>query len=85
MSKLIITAILVLLAGCIQQKEEFCGTSSYSSCATESDCIIGGCSSQVCQSKDDEQMFTTCEYMECYNSKDYECICKESKCQWSKL
>jgi len=65
--------------------EEFCGTSTYGSCASDSDCIAGGCSGQLCQSKNDELLGTTCEWKECYRAKDYgfECSCVDKKCQWA--
>ena len=83
MKKLFFILILLILAGCVQEK--FCGTSTYDSCETNNACVIGGCSSQVCQSKDTEPTFTTCEYRECYNAKAYnlECQCIENKCQWA--
>jgi len=65
--------------------EGFCGSSSYGSCEVDSDCVESGCSSQICQSKDDEEVITTCEYLECYNNEKYylECKCVEGECQWN--
>ena len=67
-----------------QPKEGFCGTSTYGKCQKDSDCISGGCSSQVCQSRSEESIITTCEWRECYNAKTYnlECKCLNQKCQW---
>jgi eight-cysteine-cluster-containing protein len=66
--------------------EEFCGTSTYGGCSANSDCIAGGCSGQVCQSKTEESTVTTCEYKDCYNAQSYglACKCVDKKCQWSK-
>jgi len=66
--------------------EEFCGSSTYGNCVSDSDCMGGGCSGQVCQSKNEEGVITTCEYRDCYAAKDYglECKCADNKCQWSK-
>jgi len=66
--------------------EEFCGTSTNGSCISDLDCIAGGCSGQLCQSKNDELLGTTCEWKECYRAKDYgvECSCVDKKCQWAK-
>ena len=66
--------------------EEFCGTSTYGSCTIDSDCIAGGCSGQVCQSKNEEPIVTTCEYKDCYNAQSYglDCKCVDKKCQWAK-
>ena len=55
-------------------------------CTTDADCVKGGCSGTICQSKDAEPIFTTCEYLpeyECY--KQIKCGCIDSKCQWSKI
>lgn len=67
-------------------QEEFCGFSTYDSCSANSDCIVGGCSSQVCQSKNEEPAITTCEYRECYNAEKYgaSCLCLNEQCQWQK-
>ncbi len=66
--------------------EEFCGTSTNGSCVSDSDCIATGCSGQVCWSKNEESLVTTCEWKACYRAKDYgfECKCVNSKCQWLK-
>jgi len=66
-------------------KKEFCGYSTYGYCETDRDCIQGGCSGQVCASRDEiSNLITTCEYRECYNAKEYglSCRCIENKCQW---
>ena len=63
---------------------EFCGTSTNGQCSSDVDCMIGGCSGQVCQSKSEEPIITTCEYTDCYNPQPYglTCGCKADKCQW---
>jgi len=62
----------------------FCGISTYGECNNDSDCITSGCSSQICQSKYEEPIFTTCEYRDCYDAKKYNlsCKCVNNKCQW---
>ena len=62
----------------------FCGTSTLGTCDSDADCVTGGCSGQVCQSKSEEPVITTCEYAECYNASAYNltCKCVSSKCQW---
>lgn len=64
----------------------FCGTSTYGNCNSNSDCMTGGCSGQVCQSKNEEPIITTCEYRDCYNASAYDvkCECLNNKCQWTK-
>jgi eight-cysteine-cluster-containing protein len=63
---------------------DFCGRSTNGQCSSDADCITGGCSGQVCQSKNEEPIITTCEYRDCYNPQPYglTCGCKASKCQW---
>ncbi|MEM4359910.1 MAG: eight-cysteine-cluster domain-containing protein [Candidatus Bilamarchaeaceae archaeon] len=65
--------------------ERFCGWSTYGSCSSDSDCRVGGCSGQVCQSKYEESVITTCEYRECYNARAYglSCECIAGRCQWN--
>jgi eight-cysteine-cluster-containing protein len=66
-------------------KEEFCGWSTFGDCLSDFSCITGGCSGQVCQSKDEGSVMTTCEYRDCYNNRIYalRCKCIDNKCQWS--
>jgi eight-cysteine-cluster-containing protein len=67
-------------------KEDFCGWSTYGNCIYDSDCIVSGCSSQICQSKEEGAIITTCEWKDCYDAENYnlKCKCIEGKCQWSK-
>lgn len=67
--------------------EPFCGMSSLGSCQTDSDCIAGGCSGQVCQSKSEESSVTPCIYRPCFASAIYKvnCSCIENECRWSVL
>jgi len=54
-------------------------------CNQDSDCVKGGCSGTLCQSKKEEPVFTTCEYLPeyaCY--KQIKCKCVDNKCQWDK-
>lgn len=71
---------------CVELKSDFCGRSTYGSCKTDEDCLKGGCSSQVCQAKNEESIITTCEWRDCYNAETYgvRCGCFNSKCQWGK-
>ena len=63
----------------------FCGVSTYGECVSDSECKAGGCSSQICQSTEEEEVFTTCEYRECYNASKYnlKCKCFSNRCQWT--
>ena len=69
------------------EEKYFCGKSSFGSCQTDADCIKGGCSGQICQSKDEEQKITTCEWRECYNStrNNINCVCIKNRCRWNRL
>lgn len=66
--------------------DEFCGWSTAAVCSNDSDCMTGGCSGQVCQSKNEEPVATTCEYMECYDAESYglSCGCMHGRCGWKK-
>jgi len=66
------------------EKDKFCGWSSYGECESDADCRIGGCSRQVCESKN-EGVITTCEWKDCYDAEKYgkECQCIKGKCQWA--
>ena len=67
-----------------EEPDEFCGSSTGGYCRGDSDCIITGCSDQLCASALEEPVVTTCEYMECYDYKRYglECRCVNNRCQW---
>ncbi|HEB72700.1 MAG TPA: eight-cysteine-cluster domain-containing protein [Nitrospirae bacterium] len=62
----------------------FCGESTKAVCSAGTDCIVGGCSSQVCQGANEPPIITTCEWTECYDAEKYNkaCGCVESQCQW---
>jgi eight-cysteine-cluster-containing protein len=91
-SFLIILAVVCLLIGMgigllsHHYSEDFCGWSTYGKCSSDSDCTAGGCSGQVCQSKYEEPVITTCEWKDCYDASKYslKCRCIDGRCQWSK-
>jgi len=66
-------------------EDDFCGFAQ-GTCKINSDCVTGGCSGQVCQSKNDESVITTCELRDCYKASKYNlsCQCVENKCNWAK-
>ena len=53
-------------------------------CLADSDCGIGGCSGQVCTTKDKaKSTVTTCEFLKIYGCyKQTTCSCINSKCEW---
>ena len=54
-------------------------------CTSDNDCVKGGCSGNICQSKNSEPIFTTCEYLPeygCYS--EISCGCINGKCEWQK-
>lgn len=67
------------------EPELFCGISTNWNCKSDADCLVGGCSNQVCYSKDETPPITTCEYRDCYNADAYNkrCGCVNNMCQWS--
>lgn len=66
------------------ENNDFCGTSTLASCSSDSDCNSGGCSSQVCEGKNEDKV-TTCEYKACYDAYKYglSCKCSSGKCKWA--
>jgi len=60
----------------------FCGWSTYGKCESDEDCVIDGCSGQVCRSKFEEPVITTCEWLDCYKVEGVACRCVKGKCQW---
>ena len=93
----LVAFLAVLTSGCLSTSDfkpgnqsgnatqEFCGWSSGGECSSDSDCKTGGCSSQVCQSRKESGLVTTCEWRECYDASKYgvACKCAEGKCKWS--
>ena len=53
-------------------------------CNLNTDCSIGGCSSQLCGPKESiSEVITTCEYNPIYDCyKETTCGCIHEKCQW---
>jgi eight-cysteine-cluster-containing protein len=58
--------------------ERFEGMSLDNSCETDEDCMVGGCSSEVCAG---EESFTTCEVLP--YQPEGGCLCVEGVCQWA--
>ena len=72
---------------CIENKckQESRASLKSGGCITDNDCVTGGCSGTICQSKNSEPIFTTCEYLPeymCYKSSG--CRCISGKCDWEK-
>ena len=63
---------------------KFCGRLSYGKCNSDGDCVRAGCSGQICQSRLEKSVITTCEWLECYDTNKYgvACKCIDGKCQW---
>ncbi len=75
---------LILVIGCDKTKEE-APIMGERECTTDNDCVTGGCSGTICQSKYAEPIFTTCEYRAeyaCY--REINCGCINGKCVWEK-
>jgi len=65
---------------------KFCGWSTYGKCNSDEDCLRDGCSKQICRSRFEEPIITTCEWKECYEASKYgvACKCVEGRCQWTR-
>jgi eight-cysteine-cluster-containing protein len=69
-----------------QSTGDFCGTSSQAACSSDSGCVTGGCSGQVCQGTSEPPTAGTCEWRDCYAATNYglSCGCVAQKCAWKK-
>lgn len=67
-------------------QENFCGISTNGNCTSDADCVIAGCSAQVCQSLSEEPIATNCEYKDCYdaNASGLDCKCVGGGCKWAR-
>ena len=65
---------------------KFCGWSTYGKCGSDEDCLRDGCSKQICRSRFDEPIITTCEWLDCYNADKFgvACKCIDGRCQWTR-
>ena len=69
----------------ILQKIEQLYQVKYSECSTDDNCVVAGCSAQLCVPVSRKDIITTCEY-----KQEYECLqktscrCVNNKCQWNK-
>ncbi|HII72717.1 TPA: eight-cysteine-cluster domain-containing protein [Candidatus Woesearchaeota archaeon] len=60
-------------------------TANGDGCSSDSDCVTGGCSGTVCQSRGAEPIYTTCEMRpeyECYRTIN--CGCVGGGCEWKR-
>ena len=60
-----------------QYYDRFEGTSFANECESDEDCVIGGCSGEVCAA---ESVFTTCEVLPYGPTGN--CGCLDGYCQW---
>ncbi len=81
MNKIIILILtLILIVACEKIPPEEIGEKE---CVRDDDCVIGGCSGTICQSKNAEPIYTICVYLPeyaCY--KKIDCKCIDAKCGW---
>jgi len=67
--------------------EGFCGTSTFGSCDSDSECTREGSCSQgeVCKNFQEEIPVSICIWRDCFKADDYgaSCKCVEGKCQWA--
>ena len=82
---------LVLIGGVIlivnlSNSEDYYGSSTYGECQINDDCESGGCGSEICGSKAESPLLSTCEGYDEPTPKmlNYQCACVNQKCQWYK-
>lgn len=65
-------------------EDNFCGISTEGPCEYDSECITGGCSGQVCESRKNDPLITSCMEQDCQIAENYNlrCRCIEKGCQW---
>lgn len=99
MKKLILFLLIILIvfiSGCTNlskpsEEYKYCsedqhhGLSTNGTCSSDNDCSVGGCNSEICQSKSEEPMVSICVYDPPY-PKDLDCSCRclDNKCMWAK-
>lgn len=69
----------------IINEEDFCGISTYGRCSIDKECVVDGCSGQVCRSIHERGVATTCEWRKCYDASNYglSCRCVNKVCKWA--
>lgn len=83
MKKILLLIFILFLTSCTQQSsQDFCGLSSYANCSSDSECLVGGCSGELCQSVNTEPSVSICEWKDCYENTGQECKCVSNECQW---
>ena len=62
------------------------GSHTLASCSTDSDCLISGCNAEICQGKNEEELFSICILPEQPTPQQlgYTCGCMSQLCQWKK-
>ena len=61
------------------------GSASGDGCSSDNDCTRGGCSGTICQSRSEEPVISTCEWLPeyaCY--QQITCGCVKGSCVWEK-
>ncbi len=83
--RILFGTLLVVLVGCAEgatvdpddpMYERWEAPGFDNACSTDSDCVVGGCSSEVCAA---EPVVTTCEVVD---TPPGECGCLQSECVW---
>ena len=64
---------------------DYYGSSTYGSCANDNDCMVSGCNSEICQSKNEEPLMSICIVPDRPTPSQvrYECKCLSAQCQWA--
>lgn len=69
------------------ENTDYYGSSTFSSCNADSDCIVSGCNMEICQGINEELMSSIClaPAQDTPTQAGYKCGCSASnKCQWQK-
>lgn len=65
---------------------DYYGSSTLGPCTTDKDCYISGCNLEICQSKNEEPLYSICMAPQEPTPEElgYKCKCQNQKCQWSR-
>lgn len=63
------------------------GSSTLGPCVSDSDCMLSGCNTEICQSKSEKPIASACiaTTQPTPRQAGYACRCQQQRCQWTKL
>lgn len=70
----------------IAPSPEYYGNSTFATCSSDSECVISGCNSEICQGERDEGSLSICILPDKPTPQQlgFTCRCYTARCQWYK-